>query len=74
MRTPTIRVGGETLWLDVRALRRGEMRLDRESVSQQCDGCGRDIAETGEHKDVGIGVIQCTECGERYVITMKEIK
>jgi hypothetical protein len=67
---PTIRVGGETLWLDGKALRRGEMRLDRESVSQQCDGCGADIAESGTVRGHEVVVIQC-ECGAIYPIAME---
>ncbi len=66
--SPTIRVGGETLWLDGKALRRGEMRLDRESVSQQCDSCGADIAESGIVHEEG-AVIQC-ECDATYPIVM----
>jgi hypothetical protein len=66
MNCPTIRVGGETLWLDRKALRRGEMRLDHESVSQQCDGCGADIAENGVVHEEGF-VIQCV-CGATYPI------
>jgi hypothetical protein len=66
---PTIRVGGATLWLDGKALRRGEMRLDRESVSQQCDDCGSDIVESGTvhaGKDL---VIRC-ECGAVYPVVV----
>lgn len=69
MTSPTIRVGGETLWLDSKALRRGELRLDHESVSQQCDGCGADIAESGAVQPDGM-VIQC-ECGAVYPIAME---
>ena len=68
--SPTIRVGGETIWLEGKALRRGELRLDRESVSQQCDGCGADIVERGTvHGRDGI-VIQC-ECGAAYPVVME---
>jgi hypothetical protein len=66
MTSPTNRVGGETLWLDGNALRRSEMRLDHESVSQQCDGCGADIAERGVVHEEG-SVIQCV-CGATYPI------
>jgi hypothetical protein len=69
MKSSTIRVGGETVWLDGKALRRGEMRLDRESVSQQCDGCGADIAESGTvHRHDGV-VVRC-ECGAVYPVLM----
>lgn len=73
MRTPTIRVGGETIWLDKKALRRGEVHLDRESVSQQCDGCGQDIAESGVVRDKGLSV-QCEGCNATYPVTIKEIE
>jgi hypothetical protein len=71
MTGPTIRVGGETLWLERKALRHGEMRLDRESVSQQCDGRGADIADSGNVHEDG-AVIQCV-CGATYPIVMTPI-
>jgi len=57
-----------TLWLDEPALE-DEIVRGFDGASEQCDGCGNDIAETGEvggHS--GVQNITCTECGTKYEI------
>jgi hypothetical protein len=75
MMTPTIRVGRETLWLDAEALRRGEFSLDHESLSEQCEGCGRDIAEQGEIARVlGGRAVRCIVCKTTYPVVDKDVR
>jgi hypothetical protein len=75
MRTPTIKVGGELIWLDPKALAKGEVKLDRESISEQCDGCGRDIMETGElARGVEDNAVRCTACGDHYAIVERDVE
>jgi len=70
-----IRVNGETVFIIVN--RDGSIGLN-ESSSEQCEGCGRDIAETGivdptrdtfkQHLSNPGGTVHCTECGTGYSI------
>ena len=46
----TFRCNGETLWLDGSALARGQMVMFHGSLSEQCEGCGTDIFESGSIK------------------------
>lgn len=72
--TPTIEVGRELIWLDATALARGDLKLDRESISEQCDGCGRDIMETGViTQGAAVGAVRCTGCGEHYPIVYEDV-
>lgn len=43
----TVRVNRETLWLDGAALGRGQLAMSHGSLSEQCEGCGQDIFESG---------------------------
>jgi hypothetical protein len=68
MRSPTIRIGREIIWLDAKALRRGQLKLDHDSVGAQYDGCGADIIEAGTIVTTGF---RC-ECGETYEVIFRD--
>lgn len=72
--TPTIHVGRELIWLDADALAKDEIKLDRESISEQCEGCGRDILETGTIRRAhGVTSVDCSECGEWYEVVIQDV-
>lgn len=59
-------------WLDEDALRRGKVHAP-DGTSEQCAGCGHDLAETGEvDGKAGRRWIKCTECREIYEVEEKE--
>jgi hypothetical protein len=72
--TPTIRVGRELIWLDADALAKDEVKLDRESISEQCEGCGRDILESGQIRRAhGVTSVECDVCCEAYEVVLQDV-
>jgi hypothetical protein len=68
MKHPMIRVGDTTVWLDAKALRRGEVRVSEKAVSEQCAGCGADIADGQVDREEASVLIRCA-CGAVYPVT-----
>ena len=56
-------INGTTCWF---TLRSGRLRVHENSSSEQCEGCGVDIAETGVVR--GTTSVACS-CGARYPLT-----
>jgi hypothetical protein len=69
-----IKVNGLRIYLDVAALRNGgelKSARDHEQLTEQCDGCGGDIMETGSLTN-GRTVVVCDRCNEHFPITTVE--
>ncbi len=57
-----------TLWLEEAALE-DEVVRGFDGASEQCDGCGTDICESGKVVgNAGNQQITCTECGAEYPV------
>lgn len=64
-----IRVNRSKIYLSEALLKKGRVVLDEEhsNSSDQCDGCGDDIIESGE-KIAGINRIECKTCKTIYPV------
>lgn len=87
--TPTFFINGERLRLDVdHYLAAGNgggnrLELERGCSDAQCDGCGRNISETGylegnptqlEEPGYDTCSVMCEECEQGYPVVWKEIR
>jgi hypothetical protein len=65
-------VNGLRVYLDEKKTSEGEFRVHPESLSEQCDDCGEDIAQSGQAVTLNgkLVNVECF-CGMKY--TVKEV-
>ena len=70
MRNTWILVNRARVYLDPEALAEGELFLaDAEVMSEQCEGCGEDIIQSGTvQRDVFLGPRIACNCGTSYPV------
>jgi hypothetical protein len=66
-----IRVNNQKVWLDEDAYARGQFRVARDTMGEQCSDCGKDIEQTGKLEKAE-DLVRCSKdndgCGTFYRI------
>lgn len=62
---------GSSVYFDASAWRKGKLALVPKTVSEQCEGCGEDIATVGV---VDHDCVACDSCGQTYTAKDFEVE